>query len=46
MLGLPLAILVHFAGIEERIGAQLLMAQVILYFAYILKFWGEGDYSG
>lgn len=46
VLGLPLAIIVHSAGIDERRGARLLMKQVMVWFPTILKVWADGGYTG
>jgi putative transposase len=46
VLGLPLASVVHSAGIDERRGAKLLMARVSRSFPGILKVWADGGYSG
>ena len=43
---LVLAVVVHSAGIDERRGAKLLMAQVMLWFPGLLKVWADGGYSG
>jgi putative transposase len=46
VLGLPLAIVVHCAAIDERSGAKLLMQKVILCFPGLLKVWADGGYTG
>ena len=46
VLGLLLAVIVHSAGIPERTGAKLVMANLMAYFTGIKIVWADGGYSG
>lgn len=46
ILGLPLAIKVHSAGIQDRAGAKLLMFRLMSLFVGIKIIWADGGYSG
>jgi putative transposase len=46
VLGLLLAVVVHSAGISERAGAKLVMANLMAYFTDIKIVWADGGYSG
>jgi len=46
VLGLLLAVVVHSAGISERTGAKLVMANLTAYFCRIKIVWADGGYSG
>lgn len=46
VLGLLLAVVVHSAGIQERAGAKLVMANLMAYFTGIKIVWADGGYSG
>ena len=45
VLGLPIAMVVHSAGIDERSGAKLLMRKVFALFSALLIVWADGGYS-
>ena len=45
-LGLPLAVVVHAADIQDRDGAQLVLAQLLGRFPKLRLIWADGAYGG
>lgn len=45
-LGLVMSVVVHPANVQDRDGAQLLLAKIAGHFSRLLVIWGDGGYSG
>ncbi len=45
-LGMPLTVVVHSAGIQDREGARLVLGKVSLLFPTLLLIWADGGYAG
>lgn len=45
-LGLVLAVVVHAANIQDRVGAKLVLARLMGRFPRLRKIWADGAYSG
>ena len=46
VLGLLLTVMVHSAGIQDRTGARLVVAQLMVFFGTIKLIWADGGYTG
>ena len=46
VLGLLLTVMVHSAGIQDRAGARLVIAQLMIFFGTIKLIWADGGYTG
>ena len=46
VLGLLLTVMVHSAGIQDRAGARLVIAQLVACFGTITLIWADGGYTG
>ena len=46
VLGLLLTVMVHSAGIQDRAGARLVVAQLMVFFGTIKLIWADGGYTG
>ena len=46
VLGLLLTVMVHSAGIQDRAGARLVIAKLMVFFGSIKLIWADGGYTG
>jgi len=46
VMGLLLTVMVHSAGIQDRAGARLVVAQLMTFFGTIKLIWADGGYTG